>query len=221
MANDFTGKGLLVGAWLLLGGYVSSCSSLASKEAAIMVEREPETISRHLLEHASIKLAEMSQAEGALTTWFYRCSNVLAYEIRSESSLNQTVSVEIIVTGVNMHIGLNMDVFLRGDAPEELRAHENGHVKICQLIYQDGEAKARRAAQSVLGRKFSGAGSGRKQALENALNGASEAICSLYRAETVVLANKTSDAYDKITDNGRAKLSVEDAVEMAFKQRKE
>ena len=220
MVNDFTGKGLLVGAWLLLSVYVASCSSLSNQDV-VSVEKQPETISRHLLEHASIKLRKMSKAEGALTTWFFRCSNVLTYEIQSESSLNQTVSVEIIVTGVNMRIGLNMDVFLKEDAPEELRAHEDGHVKICQLIYQEAEVKARKAAQSVLRRKFSGAGSGRKQALENALNGASEAICSLYRDETVALANKTSDSYDKITDDGRAAVKVGDAIAMAFKQGKQ
>jgi hypothetical protein len=219
MVKEFAGKCLLVGAWLAFAGAIGSCAFLTNKDP-VVIDREPETISRHSLEQASIKLRKLSRGEGALTTWFYRCSNVLAYEVQSESSLNQTVSVEIIVAGINMHIGLNIDVFLQGDAPTELRAHENGHVKICQMIYQDAQANAHEAAQAVLGRKFSGAGSGRKQALENALNAASEAICSVYRAHTVLRANKTSDTYDRITKNGQAKVNVDEAIETAFKQAK-
>jgi hypothetical protein len=210
----------MIGAWVVVLSVAASCGFL-NKRDPVVLEKESATTARHLLDRASIKLKSLSKGEGALTTWFYRCSNVLTYEVDSETSLDQTVSVGITVTGATMHIGLNMDVFLKLDAPPQLRAHEDGHLKICQEIYDGAEASARRATQSVLGRKFSGTGAGRKQALENALNRASEAICSTYRADTAVLANKVSNAYDRITNNGQANVDVDDAIKMAFQEVKQ
>src|SRR5262249_15172623 len=154
------GKCLMIGAWVVVLGAAASCGFL-NKRDPVVLEKEAATTARHLLDRASIKLKSLSKGEGALTTWFYRCSNVLTYEVDSETSLDQTISVGITVTADRMHICWNMDVYLKIDAPPQLRDHEDGHVKICQEIYDGAEASARKAAQSVLGRKFSGTGTGR------------------------------------------------------------
>jgi hypothetical protein len=211
------GKRWLIGG-IVVTGCLSACSFLEKKQA-VVIDKEPMSITRHSLEQAPIRLQDQSEKEeGALTTWFYRCSNYLAYEVKSETRSKNLVSVEILITGATMHIGLAVDMFLKEDAPASLKAHEAGHLRICELIYQKADSAAAKAARGVLGRKFSGAGSDHNQALAAALQAASEAICSSYRGSTVIRANKTSSAYDRITDHGRAKISGEEAINQALKQ---
>lgn len=200
---------------VLLGCIRLGCNWLGSN--AIKVEKEPETVTSHFSDNPPVIIGNPKRkGEGALTTWFYKCSNMLSYTISAESSPKGFVSASILVTGATIHIGLAVDVFLKSGSPKEVSDHENGHVKICQIIYSKADKIAYEAAKNVVGKTFYGNGSSHSQALENALQTAREAICVLYKVRTVELANKVSDTYDQISRHGQSKRSIEDVIAEAL-----
>lgn len=209
---------------LLTAAEALALGGCASKERndVVVVEKVAQIISHHHLSEAPIGLQIQSKpSEGAITTWFFHCSNHLDYKVSAESFDKGIDSASVVVTGANARIGLTVDVFVKEDAPAYLKEHEEGHAKICQLIYRDADKIAYTAAHAIIGKTFHGVGASHKQAMEDALTKASEAICSVYRRQTAEVASIRSKKYDEITKHGHASISVDDAIARAAEQDKE
>jgi hypothetical protein len=186
--------------------------------SSVIVEKSPATVER-LLKQATFSNPKVQNNfdSTARTTWYFACKPSFDYDVVSESTSGGQTTAILLIRRVQMQISLPIQVRAAKNAPPDLLAHENGHVRICHIIYTDADRLARESAQKVIGRQFTGVGIDSEAARQKALDAAGEQICSAYRQGTVERVNDISDLYDQIS-TAMPSLPVEAAVQESLKR---
>jgi len=164
-------------------------------------------------------LTQMSKAkvdEYGKTNWTFHCYTKFDYQIeRNDRSAGNTESqVCLRITKINMLVTLPIEVITFKQAPERILDHENGHVQICQRIYENAAVVARQSCAPCLGKSYAAVGTTFDAARDSAVDQAAEDVCARYRAKTVDLANQVSDRYDFYCAQG---VPIDTAIAESFK----
>jgi hypothetical protein len=123
--------------------------------------------------------------------------------------------VNVTINGVDIDASLPITIWLENNTPQRIIDHENGHMAIIEYYYANIEVYAKRAGQSVIGKKFHGTGRDRKTAENDAIDKAIKQINDEILTRTRVRAVACNDRYDKTTDHGRNPGSQADAAAKA------
>jgi hypothetical protein len=124
-------------------------------------------------------------------------------------------NVNVIVDTADINLSVPITVWLENNAPQRIVEHEKGHVSIIEYYYANIDVYARRAAQAIMGKTFSGTGKDKQSAEDDATHKAIQQIEKDILDHTRVRAVACNDRYDKITDHGRNPGSQADAATQA------
>lgn len=128
---------------------------------------------------------------------------------------------KLVVDDVIAEIALTNQIWLPHGASDKLKAHEEGHRQIAEMIFNTTAEKAVRAAADKLdGRKFEGQGATAKEArdaADAAMKEAHLAMVQSYHDMTSRAGQKTQELYDRITAHGvQMDVTEAEAIARAF-----
>jgi len=109
-------------------------------------------------------------------------------------------------------------MWLPTGAPAKLLAHEEGHRRIDQRVYEDAVKPARAAAHGLEGQVLRASAADCTSAEQIATQSAADEFCRNYLREIGRRAARVSDEYDRLTAHGTKSAPAEDAaIRDAFK----
>ena len=118
---------------------------------------------------------------------------------------------------VQVTLTLEDTIFLPKHGTEKLKAHEDGHRRINERVYQNAEDAARNAAREVMAKRWEGAGYGEDAAGKAATDKAVKELCDEYLTATAEKALGIGKIYDELTNHGkRMRPSENEAIDRAF-----
>jgi hypothetical protein len=118
---------------------------------------------------------------------------------------------------VDVTLTLEDTIFLPKHSTEKLKAHEDGHRRINERVYQRAEDAARAAARDVLSKTWQGEGSDEDAAGKDATDKAVKELCEQYLNATAEKALRIGRKYDELTNHGgRQRPGEDEAIEKAF-----
>jgi hypothetical protein len=196
--------------------YLGSLLGAGAADGAVLVTVEPPTVTRVEFDP---RKPPAGQPPGGLAG-SGSCRSVFEIEAGIVSSIEMLAPTTVRAYPADFDIiaRLKVTIYLPQDAPDELRAHEEGHRAIAEHYYRNAELAAREAAASVQSRSFDAAGGDRAAA--------EQAVAELVRAalrdafmENIQARSAASNAlYDAITRHGQEPLAATDAVVAAIAQ---
>jgi hypothetical protein len=127
----------------------------------------------------------------------------------------------LVVQAVNLTIGLKITVWLPDDAPDKLKAHEEGHVQMAEKIYAEQADKAARAAGALVdGRRLVAEADNCAdidKAVDQTIDQANKKVYQAYLSKTADLNARAGEIYDDITHHGtRLDIDEKTAAAQAF-----
>ncbi|MDB5295613.1 MAG: hypothetical protein JWO31_1596 [Phycisphaerales bacterium] len=216
-----TWRGLAAGALA-----VAACSWPAA--AAVTVVRAPAVVTYRTFDPdmPPADMPKLNPGESAVCASAFRASAELKYTStarpppRSAGGAGRH-KVDLAVDDVRLELGLTVDVWLPAGASEKLKAHEDGHRRIAERVYDEVAERAARAAATALdGRRLNTDGptaQAAADAAEAALSKAQGDAIQAYLDGTSRAGQKVQDAYDAATSHGRrAEVAEGDAIRKAW-----
>jgi hypothetical protein len=137
----------------------------------------------------------------------------------SHSKVDKGCAVTLVVTSLEIKLGLALDIALPKGCSDHLRSHEEGHRRIYEHFYDAyAESAARKAADEVFGKPVQGEGRNCKDAKDAAIVLLNDKLSEAYRRLESDPAKNANDFYDKLTNHGRfEKVDSVTAAEEAIK----
>jgi hypothetical protein len=123
----------------------------------------------------------------------------------------------IVVNGVSIYPKLKIVVWTPKGVSKKLKAHEDGHRKLNELIFRQRAAEAARAAGAVMdGHQATGEGSTGAKAAASALQAIFQQAGDRYVAGTQAVSVEVNDIYDELTLHGTNDVPEEQAMTQAL-----
>lgn len=123
------------------------------------------------------------------------------------------------VTGVSMKLALPLRTWLPFGCKDKLRAHEAGHIKMCEEIYKKADSVAHQCGAAMMGRHIEVSGhNSAKSAEEGAFTEATRTLDADYREKMEAEADGAGVIYDRITNHGMNEVPEEKAMKEAFEE---
>jgi hypothetical protein len=185
----------------------------------VTVDRKPAELEQRTFDpaHPPAEMPPLNAGEKAMTDGHFSCSASLQYQVVSHQSDQHGCTTTIQVSGVKLTLRLKVMVWLPSDVKDPLRAHETGHVRIIERVYEESEASGREMGRALDGAALTGHGSQCADAEAQAVQAGAEQICRRYINYTARGAAAVGDAYDSITSHGiKAEPPVDEAIRQAF-----
>jgi len=186
--------------------------------ADVQIVTEPaQTISRRFdPAHLPTEMPPLHEKGAALTRANFSCAVDLDYSVVEHRTESGRAAVSLKIAGVSMTLRLQTTLWLPNQAPEDLVRHEHGHEQIGARLLEQGKGIAEPIAKALEGRIVSGSGVTPDDAEQAATKSVVNAICSTYLNAMSERANRLNAEFDRLTDHGRLKLNVDEAVARAF-----
>lgn len=153
--------------------------------------------------------------------------NVYSLRWEASSRLESTerdgddLVVTVSITQWNVTLGLATTFYLPSGVSKKLRDHEIGHRRIAEVMYESADSEARRIAEQMIGRSFTGRSASPEEAGEAAVQVAGKELIASYLSAVQAEAQRIQDLYDEITAHGSdARVTEDEAITRAFEQRK-
>jgi hypothetical protein len=182
----------------------------------ITIDTQPPTTRQVIVENP----ATMPSHHGGEDAWcrfFFNCSVHLKYEIVEQSRRDGRTIVTTQIQQVKVTLTLEDTIFLPRHGTEKLKAHEEGHRRINERVYQSAEDAARNAAREIMAKRWEGAGVDEDAAGKTATDKAVKELCDEYLTATAEKALRIGKTYDELTNHGkRMRPSENDAIDRAF-----
>lgn len=125
---------------------------------------------------------------------------------------------EVKIESVKVTLQLWVTIWLPNNAPQKLKAHEQGHRRISEKFYENAEKIAAELARPLVGQALEAAGADLDSAVQQAIEQTVRQFCGEYMNQTHFPAERVQKIYDKITDHGRNSLAEDKAIEQALAQ---
>lgn len=127
------------------------------------------------------------------------------------------------VVGLNLAVGMKITILLPDDAPDKLKAHEEGHRQMGEKIYAERADKAaKEAARLMDGRRFTAEADTARdldKAMDQVMSDAQQALYHAYMAQTSDVSARAGNIYDEITRHGtRMDIDEKTAAQQAFER---
>jgi len=169
----------------------------------------PEAIRRELGKHK------------AYTSCSYALHWGMQDALRSKKTVDGNVEATFVITRIDATLNFDVTTYLPANVSKKLQAHEAGHKRIGEGMYESAEVEARRLAQAKIGRTYTGKGATLELARTAATNTAGNELVTEYLAAVQEEGQRIQVLYDSITDHGRdASVEEDDAIKRAFDERK-
>jgi hypothetical protein len=148
------------------------------------------------------------------------CRSVFEIEssIMSPIEMLTPTTVRAYPTDFQITARLKITIYTPKYAPDELRAHEEGHRAIAEHYYANAEFAAREAAASVQGRSFDADGVDRAAAEQAVAVSVRAVLKEEFMQRTQARSAAANARYDAITKHGRDAIAAADAVVAAIGQ---
>jgi hypothetical protein len=194
--------------------------ALSPAAAAVKVQKADAVIERRTFDPANRPegMPELEPGLDAACAYRYGCQVAMRYQIISQRKQpDGRCRTAIRVFDVRPMLTLNVTIWLPEGAGEKLKAHEEGHRRIMERIYQTAEVDAAAAAKKWEGRRVDGEGETCEQAAQDLLAAASKELATEYAATVVDRARRVDAIYDELTNHGlRAEPGEDEAIRKAF-----
>lgn len=218
MRQSFRWSGL-VAALVLAAGLRAPAAS----DARIEIDRQEAVVGRREFDPSRppAEMPPLKGSEAAQCSSNFTCSanSSLSVTIQPARAGGQ-VTAEVIITRVQVSVGLSITIWLPHDPAKKLVDHEEGHRKILERVYATADAVAREEAGRILGQKVTATAAGEAAAAEAAQARAKELLQTLndrYMQRVANHASAVNDTYDLLTAHGtRLKPNEAQAIEQAF-----
>lgn len=151
----------------------------------------------------------VSKTFHGVTKWKFECTCEVRYKVLEQFDDPGGCFVRIRVTGIDVGLALPITMWMPDDPPEGLRQHEDGHAEICRRVYADAEKSARKIAESMIGKEYSGTGATIVDASKFASGIAVVDYANEFEAEVAKKCQDISEIYDYLasyTSTDKAKL---------------
>ena len=199
------------------------CSILCgSATAEVLVRDSAATVHYQTFDPAKppANMPRLTPPEAAVTVCGFGFSAEPHYNVISRGrGADGNWTATIGVTGVAVYVRLNLVVWLPKDASPKLKAHEEGHRKLDEMIYKKLADQAAHAAGAQMnGNTFTGAGPTAAKAEADAVRKMFQQVGNDYLAHTAAINEQINLLYDEITRHGTDPISEADAMKQAIDQ---
>lgn len=125
----------------------------------------------------------------------------------------------IACTGVSVYVRLTLIIWTPKGVSAKLKAHEEGHRKLDELMYKKlAEPAARAAGEEMDGHQFTGQGATAAKADADAVRSMFQQAGRDYLAQASAPNDKVNEIYDQITRHGSNDVPEADAIKQALEQ---
>jgi hypothetical protein len=127
----------------------------------------------------------------------------------------------MVIQNVNLTIGLKITVWLPDNAPDKLKAHEEGHLVMTEKVYNERSDKEAKAAAALIdGRRMTAEADNCDdvdKAMEQTIGEANKKVYHAYLTRTADVSARAGEIYDDITRHGtRMDIDEKTAAVQAF-----
>ena len=164
-------------------------------------------------------MPHLGPGEDAVTVSSFRIQASLDSEVVNHvrSDAGQTATVDVY--GLTITLQLHVIVYTPEGVGDKLKAHEDGHRKIAEQIYQERAIPAAKAAGALLdGKRLTGDGPDWRKAGTNAVTPALQQMAQEYLAHTANISDEVNNTYDALTAHGSNDKPEAQAIKEAFQR---
>jgi acetyl esterase/lipase len=152
------------------------------------------------------------------TAYTFKCRAQIQFNLKEFPDNNGQTNVGIKVTGAQITLALPIIEWVPDTASPELKAHEEGHVKILNHVYGMAKDNATKCAELLVGKVFTASGPDLSQARQRAVDAATESFCQAYHATTKAVADRLNARFDEITQHGTNDIPAKKGVEQTLSE---
>lgn len=157
--------------------------------------------------------------EAAVTESKFDCQVAMDYRAIERQPQPNGCKATLQVRGVHIDLQLKVILWLPEHAPAKLAAHEEGHRRIAERVYEHAEQTARAIASPIDGTRVTGQGADCDSAEKQATDSTAERFCKEYLRRTATAAGRVGDLFDDLTAHGtRAEPTEDEAIRQAFEK---
>jgi hypothetical protein len=165
-------------------------------------------------------MPHLTGGEEAVTVCGFEFSAEPQYEMASrQRGADGNWTVEIAVNSVGVSVHQSIVIWTPKGVSAKLKAHEEGHRKLDEMIYKKlAENAARAAGADMDGHRFTGAGATVAAATNDAVQKMFQQAGADYLAQTATVNNEINTAYDSITRHGTNDVPEAEAIKQALER---
>lgn len=191
-------------------------TSRTSVSSPVTVEASSPAVVYDYYDPGRFKPPDINQDMQGCTSYKFECSTYCTFKYTNTSGGDGYI-LNLFITTVLMKLSLPVTITLPRNPQNKLKAHEDGHRKICEYIYRSASLIAQRVGAKIIGQKFTGAGWDFEAAKQEALDLAGAAVQSEYLKGTQEVAEKANKYYDMLTIHGNNDVDSSKAVDETIK----
>lgn len=194
----------------------------SSAPAAVYVEKSATTVRYKVFDPAKppADMPRLNPPEAAVTV----CEFGLKFDPRGdvvsrERGPDGSWSVVIAVSAVSIYPRQNVVIWTPKGVSDKLKAHEEGHRKLDEMMYKKlAENGARAAGAEIDGHRFTGLGSTVARATADARQNMIQQLWRVYLAQTAAVNDEINNTYDAITQHGTNDIPEAQAIKQALER---
>lgn len=191
-------------------------SATLTSQAAVTVERAAIKVEHRTFDpaHPPKQMPSLGPHESAVTESYFNCTTASEYRTSTGGNDRRT---HVKITSIQVDLELRVTIWLPLNAPQKLKAHEEGHRQIAQRIYErDAQQTAKVAADAIDGLELN-LKDDDPAAVKAAITEKTGTIATAFLKATAERAQRIGERYDQLTDHGRRESPDEaHAIEQAF-----
>jgi hypothetical protein len=187
--------------------------------ANITVKREKPTVQRKTFDpaHPPADMPHLEPGEAAVTASMFRCQAKGTYQIVSRKSSDAGTTAVVYVSAIAYTLTLDIIIWTPEGCGEKLKAHEDGHRKLAEEIYNERATQAARTVGAAFDQhRLTGEGADLNAAMSAAINPPMTDLGANYMKLTADISNEINKTYDEITAHGLNPIAEDDAIHQAF-----
>jgi hypothetical protein len=154
----------------------------------------------------------LTPPESGVCKTTYELSASVTYSAERLSSTRSRIYVDAL----DIVTRLRFEIFTIENAPQKLRAHEEGHRAIGEHYYESATAIAEDIGHRLIGATFDGRGLDEQAAQRDAFGKVIAHIEREYMARVRVPSAAANEHFDEITDHGLQPIDEAEAVRLAI-----
>jgi hypothetical protein len=194
----------------------------ASALAEVSVRKSPPAIQYKTFDPAKppAELPHLAPPEVAVTVCGFGFSAQPTYEVVSrQRGADGNWTAVVAINGVAIYVRLSVVVWTPKGVSNKVKAHEEGHRKLDEMMYKKLAENAARAAGAAMdGQRFSGLGPTAEKAVANAIQAMFQQAGHDYLARTAAVNEEINVDYDAITQHGTNDVPESEAMTRAVTQ---
>lgn len=194
----------------------------AARRAAVTVTKNPPSVEEREFVNRTKLPPDIRRAVQAHQAWAdsqFLLRPEIKDALQDQQKVLRRVRATFRIESVAVALDMKTTLWLPPQASKKLRDHEEGHRRISERFYETAEAKARQAAEKLVGVVYPGEGHTLEEARQAALESAGRDLVQTHFAQTQWASGRVHELYDKLTRHStNTDLSEEEAIRRAFEQ---